>query len=152
MAKHDTKKSKVPLREAGQGPALQHNPFAALQAVAASPSPAPDTAASVTPGAEPAAPSPGKHAQKSRGRLVLRRETKHRGGKAVVVVSGLVVHAKLSDAEIDALAQHLKQTLSCGGTVERSAKDTELVLQGDKPARVAELLRARGFRVDGVTS
>jgi translation initiation factor 1 (eIF-1/SUI1) len=37
-------------------------------------------------------------------------------------------------------------------TVERVRNDTEIVVQGDQPARVAELLRARGFRVDGVTS
>jgi translation initiation factor 1 (eIF-1/SUI1) len=96
---------------------------------------------------EPAAEKP-----KSRGRLVLRRETKHRGGKAVVVVAGLRANAHLAESEIATLAQHLKQQLGCGGSVERVASDTEIVVQGDQPARVAELLRARGFRVDGVTS
>jgi translation initiation factor 1 (eIF-1/SUI1) len=96
---------------------------------------------------EPAAEKP-----KSRGRLVLRRETKHRGGKAVVVVAGLRANAHLAESEIATLAQHLKQQLGCGGSVERVASDTEIVVQGDQPARVAALLRARGFRVDGVTS
>jgi translation initiation factor 1 (eIF-1/SUI1) len=30
--------------------------------------------------------------------------------------------------------------------------DTEIVTQGDQLARVAELLRDKGFKVDGVTS
>ncbi len=42
--------------------------------------------------------------------------------------------------------------LGCGGTIERVPSDTEIVLQDDQPARVAELLRARGFRVDGLTA
>jgi translation initiation factor 1 (eIF-1/SUI1) len=29
--------------------------------------------------------------------------------------------------------------------------DSEIVVQGDQPARIAELLRALRFRVDGVT-
>ncbi|HEX5659798.1 MAG TPA: translation initiation factor [Polyangiales bacterium] len=88
----------------------------------------------------PKAPAPPK-----RGRVILRRETKHRGGKAVVIVRGV------PDAEVDALAKQLKQKLGCGGTVERDAGETEIVLQGDQPAKVAEWLRAEGFRVDGVT-
>jgi translation initiation factor 1 len=81
-----------------------------------------------------------------RGRVVLRRETKHRGGKAVIIVRGV------PEAEIDSLAKQLKQKLGCGGTVERDAGEPEIVLQGDQPAKVAEWLRAEGFRVDGVTS
>jgi translation initiation factor 1 len=118
--------------------ALKHNPFAAL---------ALDRAA--LPVAEPpAAAPPAPTAAKSRGRLVLRRETKHRGGKAVIIVRGL---AGLADAEVESLAKQLKQKLGCGGTVERDEGEPELVLQGDQPAKVAEWLRAQGFRVDGVT-
>jgi translation initiation factor 1 len=80
-----------------------------------------------------------------RGRLILRRETKHRGGKAVIIVRGV------PEAEIDSLAKQLKQKLGCGGTVERDAGEPEIVLQGDQPAKVAEWLRSEGFRVDGVT-
>jgi translation initiation factor 1 (eIF-1/SUI1) len=146
MAKNDTKKDKVAVHEAGQGAALKHNPFGALREAAANVDLAP--AAS-----EPRdAPEPSTGQLKSRGRLVLRRETKRRGGKAVVVVAGLRANAHLPESEIGAIAQQLKQQLGCGGTVERVSGDTELVVQGDQPARVAELLRARGFRVDGVTS
>ena len=141
MAKNDTNKDKIAVPEAGQGTALKHNPFGALAGAQA----APESAA-------PSSREPSTESQKSRGRLVLRRETKRRGGKAVVVVAGLRANAHLPESEIAAIAQQLKQQLGCGGTVERVAGDTEIVVQGDQPARVAELLRARGFRVDGVTS
>ena len=35
--------------------------------------------------------------------------------------------------------------------VEANGAELEIVLQGDQPARVTELLTARGFRVGGVT-
>jgi translation initiation factor 1 (eIF-1/SUI1) len=146
MAKKHTEKTKVAVHEAGQGAALKHNPFGALRGAAANVDPAP--AASE----QRDVPEPGTGAPKSRGRLVLRRETTRRGGKAVVVVAGLRASAHLAESEIAAVAQQLKQQLGCGGTVERVSGDTEIVVQGDQPARVAELLRARGFRVDGVTS
>ena len=149
MAKHDPRKPKLEVPEAGDGRALKHNPFGALGGSAAPP----DTANSPTSAPHDAAASPTPaQTKKSRGRLVLRRETKRRGGKAVVVVSGLRAHARLAESEIAALAQDLKQQLGCGGTIERVTSDTEIVLQGDQPARIAELLRARGFRVDGVTA
>ena len=147
MAKQEPKK-KVDVPQAGGGPALKHNPFAALQGAAAPASPAPAPAEEPNP--PPAAQPPPE--RKSRGRLVLRRETKHRGGKAVVVVAGLRAQAHLPESEIASLAQQVKKQLGCGGTVERVPNDTELVLQGDQPARGAEILRALGFRVDGVTS
>jgi translation initiation factor 1 (eIF-1/SUI1) len=83
---------------------------------------------------------------------VLRREKKGRGGKTVVIVAGLRAQAHLPESEIAKVTQHLKQQLGCGGAVEHVTGDTEIVLQGDQPARVAELLTARGFRVGGVTS
>jgi translation initiation factor 1 (eIF-1/SUI1) len=84
--------------------------------------------------------------------LILRREKKQRGGKTVVVIAGLRASAHLAESEIEKLAQHLKQQLGCGGAVERVSNDTEIVIQGDQPARVAELLREKSFRVDGITS
>jgi translation initiation factor 1 (eIF-1/SUI1) len=148
MGKNDTKKDKLAVPEAGRGAVLKHNPFGALGEVAARAEPAPSAFES----AAASSREPSGESQKSRGRLVLRRETKRRGGKAVVVVAGLRAHAHLAESEIAAIAQQLKQQLGCGGTVERVSGDTEIVVQGDQPARVAELLRARGFRVDGVTS
>jgi translation initiation factor 1 (eIF-1/SUI1) len=90
---------------------------------------------------------------KSRGRLILRRETKHRGGKAVIIVRGFAALPEFGDeTRVAELAKELKQKLGCGGTVEHGDGETEIVLQGDRAAKVAELLRAQGFRVDGVTS
>jgi translation initiation factor 1 (eIF-1/SUI1) len=83
--------------------------------------------------------------------VVLRRETKHRGGKAVIIVTGFDAQRGHDAAAIAALAKQLKQALGCGGTVEERDGASEIVLQGDHPAKVAELLRAQGFRVDGVT-
>ena len=86
---------------------------------------------------------------------MLRREKKGRGGKTVVVISGFAALHGFRASEIAELTQHLKQHLGCGGAVERTGSggaEHEIVLQGDQPARVAELLRARGFRVDGVIS
>jgi translation initiation factor 1 len=144
----ERKKGKLDVPEAGQGPALKHNPFAALNGETAVPA-APNSEApradvrEVEPESEPRA--------KSRGRLVLRREKKQRGGKTVVVVTGLRANAHLAESEIAKLAQHLKQQLGCGGAVERIPGDTAIVVQGDQPARVAELLREQSFKVAGVT-
>jgi translation initiation factor 1 len=161
MAKHDGKKQKLAVSAAGAGDALKHNPFGTL--AGALPNAAPSTAAAsgsarattaptAATTAATTAPKPSADDKKSRGRLVLRREKKGRGGKTVVIVAGLRAHAHLADSEIEKLTQHLKQQLGCGGTSERVTNDVEIVVQGDQPARVAELLRARGFRVEGVTS
>jgi predicted translation initiation factor SUI1 len=136
--------------------ALKHNPFAGLlgarpsepeaqaQAPAKAQAPAPAPApAKVPPPAKAPAPT-----GKTRGRLVLRRETKHRGGKAVIIITGFAALRDFDEAATEALAKKLKQQLGCGGTVEEG----EIILQGDRAAKVAELLRAEGFRVDGVTS
>ena len=114
----------------GEPNKLTHNPFASLSKGAA-------------PVAAPAAPAAASAARS--GKLILARETKHRGGKAVAIVRGF---AQLSDAVAE-LARELKQTLGCGGTVDAGP---EIVLQGDRPAQVAAWLRAQGFRVHGVTS
>jgi translation initiation factor 1 len=141
MAKSD-KKTKIAVPEAGQGPQLKHNPFGALSGIEA---PGAEQAVAPAVTAEPAKAKP-------RGRLVLRREKKQRGGKTVVIVAGLRANAHLPESEIEKLAKYLKEQLGCGGAVERVTNDTEIVIQGDQPARIAELLRAKSFRVDGVTS
>jgi len=122
----------------GEPDKLTHNPFAALSKGA--PPPAPVESSVVQPPAAAAARS---------GRLVLARETKHRGGKAVVIVRGFAQLRGWDEAAVAELARELKQTLGCGGSVDTGP---EIVLQGDRPAQVAGWLRAQGFRVDGVTS
>ena len=137
---------------ASQAGALKHNPFAALREKRDE---LPAQPAEVEPVARAEnSPASGARAGKSRGRLVLRRETKHRGGKPVIIVRGFAALPEFAGKAplLEQLAKELKQKLGCGGTVERDADEPQIVLQGDHPAKVAELLRAKGFRVDGVTS
>jgi translation initiation factor 1 len=148
---------------------LKHSPFAGLAKQLPSSDAATPTAAAATapeparhksaaaPELASASPAPqaastGKPA-KSRGRLILRRETKHRGGKAVIIVRGFAALPEFGEeSKLAELAKELKQKLGCGGTVEHGDGEPEIVLQGDRAAKVAELLRGHGFRVDGVTS
>lgn len=131
MAKKPPSKA-VPV---GEPQKLTHNPFAGIAPTKPVDSPEPAPVAAPTSAAR-------------RGRVVLARETKHRGGKAVVIIRGLAQLPAWDDRAIDQLAKELKRALGCGGT----AVEGEIVIQGDRPAQVAEWLRAQGFRVDGVTS
>ena len=148
---------------------LQHNPFAvlgeldALKNIPAIPEPEPEK--------PPRKPEPEKGdgsfgsaqdrlrpplqaakapkpaiAKNSRGRLILRREKKDRGGKVVVVVSGFAGLPGANSVMIANLAKELKGKLGCGGSFDRQ----EIVLQGDRCAAVNALLEELGFRVDGV--
>ena len=145
MSKRDKPNGKLPLREASTEAGLKHNPFGQLGST---------HGASNAPVLSPGPPEPARSTASTvpRGRVLLRREKKHRGGKAVVVIAGLRSHARLQLREIDALAQALKREIGCGGAVEAAGSDTEIVIQGDQPERVADALRSRGFRVEGVTS
>lgn len=112
------------------------NPFANLQInlppekPAASPAPAPVESK----------PAP----KRKRGRVVLRRETAHRGGKCVIVVDNF--EPSVSMREIEDLGRKLRNVCSCGGTIRERA----IELQGDHPARIRAFLENEGFRVAGV--
>lgn len=88
------------------------------------------------PGPELPAPKP--------GRVVLRREKAHRGGKTVIVVYDFP--PQISGPRIAELASKLKKSCGCGGTV----KDREIEIQGDQPGKIRALLEAEGFRVAGI--
>jgi translation initiation factor 1 len=77
------------------------------------------------------------------GRVVLRREKAHRGGKTVLVVDGF--GEQHSEEAIEALGKRLKSGCGCGGTV----RGRTLELQGDQPSRVRAFLEAEGFHVAG---
>lgn len=129
---------------------LQHNPFAMLGELDAlknlAPEPEPEKPPQASEPAKPAkAPKPAIP-KNSRGRLILRRETKDRGGKVVVVVSGFAELPGANSVMIANLAKELKGKLGCGGSFDRR----EIVLQGDRCAAVNALLEELGFRVDGV--
>jgi translation initiation factor 1 len=136
----------------GPSGSLTHSPFAGLGGVA---SPSGSVASSAEAPVPPvAATLPPAEAATSvrRGRLILRRETRHRGGKTAIIVTGFGGLDDLKAGELEALARELKRSLACGGSVEGVAPHQEIVLQGDQPTRVAEFLRCRGFRVGGVTA
>jgi translation initiation factor 1 len=82
--------------------------------------------------------------QKQAGRVVLRRETAHRGGKTVIVVDQLPTH--LPVARIEELARQLRKACGCGGTV----KGRTIEIQGNQPARIRSVLESEGFEVAGV--
>ena len=78
------------------------------------------------------------------GRVVLRKETAHRGGKTVIVVHDFA--PQFTGAQIEAFAGKLKKVCGCGGTV----KDRTIEIQGDQPGKIRALLEAEGFQVAGV--
>jgi len=78
------------------------------------------------------------------GRVVLRRETAHRGGKTVIVIHDFATH--LPASVIEKIAKQVRAACGCGGTV----KDRTVEIQGDQPAKIRAVLEAEGFQVAGV--
>lgn len=82
-----------------------------------------------------AEPAPKKH----RGRVDIIRQTAHRGGKTVTVVTGFV---GISQAEKERLAKNIQTACGTGGTV----KEGRIEIQGDRRELIARLLTEAGFR------
>ena len=78
------------------------------------------------------------------GRVVLRRETAHRGGKVVTVIDDFATH--LPASFIEDVARRLRQVCGCGGTI----KHRRIEIHGDQVARVRTFLESEGFKVAGV--
>jgi len=70
-------------------------------------------------------------------RLRVRMERAGRKGKTVTLVTGFVG----TESDLRELARTLKTRLCTGG----SAKDGEIVIQGDVRQRITELLKAAGY-------
>jgi len=128
------KKQKLDLTPSGAG---LHNPFAALDVSGLPAGPNAPERAQTEVGT---VPKPSKF-----GRVVLRREKAHRGGKTVIVIYDFAPN--IGGAYIESLAGKLKAACGCGGT----SKERSIEIQGDQPGRIRELLEAEGFRVAGVT-
>lgn len=70
-------------------------------------------------------------------KLRIRLETKHRAGKAVTLVTGFI--GLESDLEI--LGKQLKNFCGTGG----SAKDAEIIIQGDQRTKILPWLIKNGY-------
>jgi len=68
----------------------------------------------------------------------IHRDRKGRGGKTVTVVRDL----QLTPGDLQALARQLKQLCGSGGTV----KDGAIEIQGDHRQKIADRLRALGYK------
>lgn len=110
---------------------LHYNPFAALSG----------DGKSVPPSVVPPAADPvldrGAPVGAAGDRIVVRREKKGRGGKAVTIAEG----AGLAGADLEALAREAAKALGTGARVEEGA----LVVQGEQTDRLIAWLVARGF-------
>ncbi len=71
-------------------------------------------------------------------KLRIRLETKHRGGKAVTIVAGFVG----SHNDLEALSKQLKNHCGTGG----SAKDGEILIQGDLKEKIKTFLIKQGYK------
>jgi len=76
---------------------------------------------------------------KDRRRVDILRQTAHRGGKTVTVVTGFV---GIGMPEIESLARTMRKACGTGGTV----KQGRIEIQGDKRTEVARILSEAGFR------
>jgi translation initiation factor 1 len=96
---------------------------------------------------EPAPPSTSlaeAKAKAARGRVVLRRETAHRGGKIVIVIHDFAPF--ISTQSIEDLGRKLRSACGCGGTTRQRT----IEIQGNQVDRIRSLLEQEGFRVAGV--
>lgn len=77
--------------------------------------------------------------KKSDGIVRITRERKHRGGKTVTVITGLLA----DNEDLATLAQQLKKLCGSGGTI----KDGNIEIQGDHCEKVMAKLSELGYRV-----
>lgn len=73
-----------------------------------------------------------------RQKLRVSIERHHRGGKTVTLVKGFVG----SDDDLQSLAKQLKTRCGCGG----SAKEGEIIIQGELKEKVVTLLQSMGYK------
>lgn len=122
-------KKRIPI---GGEPHAWKSPFAALRNVNLSSG----SAKQLTDDQADVAPSAPK---KNRGHVDILRQTAHRGGKTVTVVTGFV---GIGQAEKERLAKEMQKACGAGGTV----KEGRIEIQGDQREAVARILAKAGFR------
>lgn len=112
-------------------PVQWKSPFAALKNLELPPTQSRDKTD------QPATVSSGQ--AKNRGRVDIIRQTAHRGGKTVTVVTGF---AGIGQEEKEQLAKEMQKACGVGGTV----KEGRIEIQGDQREDVARILTKAGFR------
>jgi translation initiation factor 1 len=70
-------------------------------------------------------------------KLRIRLETKHRAGKAVTLITGFIG----TEADLEILGKQLKNHCGTGG----SAKDAEIIVQGDQRTKILPWLIKNGY-------
>jgi translation initiation factor 1 len=126
-----SRKQRIPV-EGGQG--LTQNPFEQLSNAGLPPGPQDlPQSQSVQPGTNTTTP------RKNRGRVDIIRQTAHRGGKTVTVITGFV---GIGLPEKEKLAKQIQKACGTGGTV----KEGRIEIQGDRRAEAARILEEAGFR------
>ncbi|MDA1275960.1 MAG: translation initiation factor [Verrucomicrobia bacterium] len=113
---------------------LEHSPFAGLSSLGL-PS-APELPVENQPNLQPVQT---QKPARNRGRVDIIRQTAHRGGKTVTVVTGFV---GIGLPEKEMLAKRMQKECGTGGTV----KEGRIEIQGDKRPQVASILTEAGFR------
>jgi translation initiation factor 1 len=113
---------------------MTHNPFGALGGLEGLPAGPEDAPASV-----PEGQSKRGQPNLKRGRIDIVRQTAHRGGKAVTVVTGF---QGIGLPEKQELAKRMQKACGVGGTV----KDGRIEIQGDKREEVKRILIEAGFQ------
>ncbi|HUZ60193.1 MAG TPA: translation initiation factor [Hanamia sp.] len=69
--------------------------------------------------------------------LTIILDKKHHGGKTVSIIKGF----SMNDDELEALAKGLKSHCGCGG----SAKNNEVIIQGDQREKILHWMVKKGF-------
>lgn len=108
------------------------SPFAALK------NGLPPAASAKQPVCNQSAPAP-TAPESNRGRVDIIRQTAHRGGKTVTVITGFI---GISQTERESLAKQMQKACGAGGTV----KEGRIEIQGDQRDTVARILADAGFR------
>lgn len=75
-------------------------------------------------------------------KLIIRLETKQRGGKKATLIKGFV--GKMEDME--ALAKQLKNHCGTGGSITEG----EILIQGDNVKKVKDFLLSKGYKTNNI--